>query len=578
MKPDSKRGLRRRAAVVGVGFALLLTIIAGRVIYLQVFCESRLARAAADQYERNVTSFGKRGNIYDCHHRELATSIEGVSVAADPFDIADKPATARKLARLLDLNARELTRRLEVRRAFVWVKRLITPKETLALKASNLPGIVFRNEPSRFYPNGTLAAQVLGFTGIDGHGLAGLEYAYDAVLSGKEQKRTFLADALGRRFEAKSTGTTSDNGHNLILTLDRNIQFITERALSEAVDTYGAKSGMAIVMAPKTGDILAMANVPLFNPNRYASFNKSLWINRTITDAFEPGSMLKIFLVSAAIQSGMCTPNTLFFCEDGAYRIGRYVVHDDHPHGWLSLQQVVQVSSNIGALKIGLTIGAKDLGTTLNRFGFGKKTGLDNLPETSGILTPYQTWAPIHAANIAFGQGISVSALQLVTAVAAIANHGLLMTPRLVEAITDAKGRVIRRIAPHPVRQVVSPATAATVTDILETVVDQGGTGTRAALPGYLVCGKTGTAQVASPTGGYAPGKFISSFVGFAPANDPAVVILVVLREPKTAHYGGTVSAPAFRRIARETLLYLNIAPTSTGNQLMVSRGGEASG
>jgi cell division protein FtsI (penicillin-binding protein 3) len=578
MKPDSKRALRRRVTLVGVGFALLLTIIAGRVIYLQVFCENRLARAAADQVQRNVTSTGKRGNIYDRHHREMATSIEAVSVAANPSKILDRPATARKLAQLLDLDPGELTRRLVAGRAFVWVKRLVTPKETEALNALNLPGIEFQAEPSRFYPNKTLAAQVLGFTGIDGHGLEGLEFAYDADLRGAERKRTFLADALGRRFETESGNTASDNGHNLILTLDRNIQFITERALAEAVDTFGAKSGMAIVMAPKTGDILAMANVPLFNPNRYASFDPSLWRNRTVTDAFEPGSTLKIFSAAAAIESGVCSPNTLFFCENGAYRIGGHVVHDTHPHGWLSLQQVVQVSSNIGAIKIGETIGPEALGTTLNRFGFGKKTGLEALPETSGELTPYRSWAPIHAGTIAFGQGISVSALQLVTAVAAIANHGLLMTPRLVETITDAKGRVIRNMAPRPVRQAVSPATAATITGILETVIAQGGTGTHAAVQGYLVCGKTGTAQKVSPGSGYAPGKYISSFVGFAPANDPAIVILVVLNEPKTSHYGGTVAAPAFQRIARETLTYLNIPPTAAGNRLTVSRGGEASG
>ncbi|MBW1842449.1 MAG: penicillin-binding protein 2, partial [Deltaproteobacteria bacterium] len=309
----------------------------------------------------------------------------------------------------------------------------------------------------------------------------------------------------------------------------------------------------------------------------------NLWRNRAITDPFEPGSTMKIFLASAAIESGLCNPNTIFYCEGGRYRIGRNFIHDTHEYGWLSLQQIVKYSSNIGTVKIAERIGKDNLYHTLRNFGFGKKTGIDCPGETAGTLSPQSRWSKIDTGAISFGQGISVSAIQLITAVSSIANDGILMKPYVVKAITDRNGRLIENFHPQKVRTVISPETARVIKRIMQTVIDEGGTGVNAAIEGYTVCGKTGTAQKVDKNGGYARGKYVSSFVGFAPAENPAVAILVAVDEPQEQHYGGTVAAPAFRKIAYDTLNYLNIPPgrgkpMENADRLIASRGRGAKG
>jgi cell division protein FtsI (penicillin-binding protein 3) len=361
------------------------------------------------------------------------------------------------------------------------------------------------------------------------------------------------------------------DGFNVILNIDRSIQYFTEKALEKAVTAHRAKSGMALVMSPKTGAILALALYPSFNPNNFREFDRQTWRNRAITDPFEPGSTLKVFSAAAALESGKCTSHTIFFCENGSYRIGKNVVHDTHDHGWLSLQQIVKVSSNIGAVKIAETIGPKGLYDTLINFGFGIKTGIDCPGETAGSLASYNRWTRIDTGAIAFGQGISVSAIQLITAVSAIANDGILMKPFLVQAITDQKGAILKSFRPQVVRRAVSEETARAVRQIMGTVVEKNGTGTQAALKGYKVCGKTGTAQKVSKKGGYASGKYVSSFVGFAPRDNPAAAVLVVVDEPRKAVYGGLVAAPAFKEIMLQTLNYINVAPGKPAGRLTAS-------
>jgi len=559
MKPANIKHIRLRIILIGFIFSTLLIIIGIKTVYLQVYCGSWLSQKAANQYEKSFVSHGKRGTIFDTKHREMAVSVDIASIAAYPQNIKDAAATANTLGKILNINSKDLNHKLTSNKSFVWIKRHATPGETIAIKTIGLNGIDFIPEHKRFYPNSNLAAQLLGFSGMDGHGLEGIEFYYNTYLEGADEQFTILKDAFGHGFNADKKITGNYRGKNLILTIDGTIQNITEQALEEAVIKHSAKSGLAIVMEPKTGAILSLAHYPHFNPNSFGSFNRKLWRNRCITDQFEPGSTMKIFTASAAIESGICSPDTIFDCENGEYKIGNNVVHDSKPHGRLSLQQIVKYSSNIGIIKISEVIGSDTLYKTLSSFGFGEKTGIDCPGETPGSLAPYNLWSKIDAGAISFGQGISVSALQLITATSAIANNGILMKPYVVQAITDKNGRLIKNSGHHEVRRVVSTKTAETMKKILLTVTEAGGTGVNAALESYTVCGKTGTAQKIDEKGTYAKGKYIASFVGFVPAENPVAAILVVIDEPQNQHYGSIVAAPTFRKIAYETLNYMNL-------------------
>lgn len=559
MKPTTVKYIRLRIILIGFIFSLFLIIIGAKTVYLQVYCGSWLSQKAAEQYEKSFVSHGKRGTIFDAKHREMAVSIDISSIAAYPQNIKNAAATANTLGKILNINSKDLNRKLKSNKSFIWIKRHVAPGETIAIKTIGLNGIDFIPEHKRFYPNSNLAAQLLGFSGIDGHGLEGIEFYYNSYLEGADEQFTILKDAFGRGFNADKKIAGNYRGKNLILTIDGTVQHITEQALEKAVIKHSAKSGLAIVMEPKTGAVLALAHYPHFNPNSFGSFNRNLWRNRCITDQFEPGSTMKIFTASAAIESGVCAPTTTFYCENGEYKIGNNIVHDSKPRGQLSLQQIIKYSSNIGTIKISEAIGPETLYKTLSSFGFGEKTGIDCPGETPGSLAPYNRWSKIDAGAISFGQGISVSALQLITATSAIANYGILMKPYVVQAITDKNGRLIESSGPHEVRRVISTKTAETMKKILLTVTEAGGTGINAALESYTVCGKTGTAQKIDEKGTYAKGKYVASFVGFVPAENPAVAILVVIDEPQNQHYGGIVAAPAFRKIAYETLNYINL-------------------
>ena len=565
--------IKLRVIIIGAFFTFFFIIIGVKAMYLQVFRGSWLSQKAADQYEVSFKSSGKRGTIFDRNLREMAVSIDVMSIAGHPQQIKHPQDAARSLSKALKIDRRVLAKKLNSKKKFVWIKRKVTPKEAEAVKKLNMDGLDFIPEHKRFYPNKTLAAQLIGFTDIDDHGLEGIEFNYDDDLSGEVVQYTVLRDAHGRRFEAENMTGLSSSGKNLVLTIDSTIQYITEKTLDETVKKYSATSGMAIVMVPKTGAILAMAHVPLFNPNALKRSNRKNWRNRIITDPFEPGSTMKIFSAAAAIESGSSSPSSIFFCENGAYKMGRHVIHDTHEHGWLSLQQIIKYSSNIGAIKFSAIMGHEYLSKILQNFGFGTKTGIDCPGETSGNLPPFRRWTKVDAGTISFGQGISVSALQLIVATSAVANKGVLMKPYVVQAITDINGQLIKSFGPKRIRRVISEKTAGTLGRIMQTVITEGGTGVNAALEGYSVCGKTGTAQKIDENGRYSYEKYVASFVGFAPMENPKIAVLVVVDEPNKQHYGSIVAAPAFKAIAQKTLDYMHIAPKIKTEKLMVSMG-----
>jgi len=573
----NKKYIKIREILVGLVFMAFFVIISARAVQIQVYDGPWLSKKASDQYEHSLTTVGRRGAIYDRNFREMAVSIEVPSIAAYPKQITEKKAAAKALAKVLKMNVADVSQKLSSDKQFVWVKRQTTPKETEAVKKLALKGIGFIPERNRFYPNTTLAAQTLGFTGMDGEGLEGIEFFYNRNLKAEDSNYTVFKDALGNGFDAEIDQVRLARGDNLVLSIDSNIQFITESTLQETVDGFSARSGIAVVMQPKTGAILALAHYPHFNPNAYTEYDRESWRNRAITDPIEPGSTMKIFSAAAAIESGE-TPGTIFFCENGAYRIGKNVVHDHKRHGWLSLQQIIKYSSNIGAVKVSEKIGAKKLYQTFRYFGFGEKTGIDCPGETAGSLTHYSQWSQIDTGAISFGHGVSASALQLIRAVSAIANDGILMRPYIVQAVTDQHGKPIKTFKPQRVRRAISEQTALRVRNIMKTVITKGGTGVNAAIEGYTVSGKTGTARKIDDSGNYSNKKHVASFVGFTPSDNAEIAIVVVIDEPQKEYYGGTVAAPAFKKIAQETLNYLGIPPQGTTDQLRVSRDSEVSG
>ncbi len=558
---DTKDNRSFRIVFIGVVFTLCLIGIGSRAFYLQVFQKDWLKEKASRQYSKSISSVGTRGTLFDSSRRELAVSITVTSVAVYPAKIKDHAGVAYSLAKALNLNAKVLLRRVRSKRHFVWIKRHVTPQEEKKVRELGFESVDFVPEKKRFYPSRTLAAQVIGFAGIDGRGLEGIEYHYNDFLKGGTDRFTVITDAMGRIFDTPEEVKEEVGGNNVMLTIDRVVQYSAEKALMEAVEENDAKSGIAVVMNPKTGALLALAHYPFFNPNDFGKFKRFAWRNRAITDAFEPGSTMKMFSIAAALEHGGLNQDTIFFCENGLYKMGSNKIRDTHSYGWLSIKQIIKYSSNIGVAKITENIGGEVLHMTLKDFGFGAKTGLDCPGETPGSLMNYRRWSRIDSGAISFGQGVSVSAVQLLSAVSAIANGGLLMKPYVVQEVSGESGTIIKSFKPTVVRRVISEKTASTVSRILETVTAEGGTGTNAALDGYRVCGKTGTAQKVDGPGGYANGKYIASFVGFVPAEDPEIAILVIVDEPQESIYGGAVAAPAFKKIARETLNYLNVQP-----------------
>jgi len=554
-----KIGLR----ILFIRFFLLLCLvgIATRSFDIQILQGKTLRKKAENTYVRRITIQGDRGLILDRHLNKLGASIEAPNIAADPTQVKNARQAAGQLVKILGGSQAEMEKKLSQDRRFALLASRVAPAKADEVKKLNIAGIYTPDNSKRFYPNRGLAAQVIGFTGKDDQGLEGLEFSYNEFLKGRTLKTEEYRDGQGTVFDTGENKRDGLKGDTIVLTLDKKIQFFSEQALEKAVKEHRGKSGMALVMQPATGELLAVAHYPEFNPNSYGDFGQDRYRNRAVTDVFEPGSIMKVITVASAIERGM-SATTIINCEKGSYRVGRSVIHDTHPHEYLTPGQIVKLSSNIGAAKIVQDIGPKAMHYYLNAFGFGTKTGINCPAERAGVLLPLNRWTSIDAVAMSFGQGISVTALQLVSAVSAIANGGKLMKPLLVKKVLSNSGEVILENEPCVVRQVISAKTAGIVKAMMATVVQKEGTGTRAAIPGYQVCGKTSTAQkAAEDKKGYSHSRFIAAFAGFAPFDNPALAILVVVDEPKQNHYGGIVAAPAFKDIMTRSFNYLNIAP-----------------
>jgi len=561
MKEPEFKWIRFRLYWVFGLVCLLFILVIGRAVQLQLWEGPKLARIAKGEIEKLIPRSHKRGIIYDRNRFELAMTVEMESIFAQPKEIKNIQEVSVQLSPLLSMDRKHLSNLLNPSKPFVYIKRRATPNEYEAVRAKALEGVAFTKEAQRFYPYMDLASHVIGFIGMDPNGLEGLERQYNSYLKSPYLYEPSVRDALGRALYLNDVESIQENeGLSLVLTLDKNLQYFTEKELKKGVIKAQAKGGMAIVLNPKSGEILALANYATFNLNIFQKTPASFRRNQAITDTFEPGSTFKTFLLAGALEEKKFSLNDMIFCENGSYRVGNHVIHDAHPHGWLSFQDVIKVSSNIGATKIGKKVGPKMHYTYLKNFGFGKETAIDLPGEVSGVVWPYHRWGEIEASNICFGQGVTVTGIQLACALGAIANNGRLMKPYLVRQILDQKGNPVKQFSSQCVRQVISPETARLMRSLLTRVTEAGGTATQAAIEGISVGGKTGTAQKVSPeTRHYAPGRYMSNFMGFLPAEDPSLVILVVVDEPKGSHYGGVVAAPIFKAIAEQSLSILGI-------------------
>lgn len=556
MKEPELKWIRFRLGLVLSLGGILFLVTVLRAVQLQLWEGPRLKRYASQEFQKKIPRTHKRGAIFDRHHQELALTVEMESIFAQPRDLENTDLVGRRLAPVLGLDRQRLIQLLSQEKNFVFLKRRATPQECETVRAQKLAGISFTKEAQRFYPYMDLASHVLGFVGADPDGLEGLERQYNRFLKSPFLFEPSVRDALGRTLYLKDVEAVQENeGHSLILTLDKNIQYLTEKELKKGVQKAQAKGGMALVLQPRTGEILALANYPTYNLNNPKGFPAANRRNQIVTDTIEPGSTFKTFLLAAALEEKKFSPADMVFCENGAYRVGSHVIHDVHRYGWLSFADVLQKSSNIGATKVGRKLGPKTFHAYIRKFGFGATSGIDLPGEVPGLVWPYQRWGEIEASNIAFGQGISVTPLQMAAALGAIANDGRLMKPHVVSQVLDQKGQPARTFPPQEVRQVLSPATARLTRQLLVRVTEPGGTATQAAIDGLAVGGKTGTAQKVTPdTHRYAAGKYVSTFMGFLPAENPALVILVIIDEPKGAHYGGVVAAPVFKEIGEQAL------------------------
>jgi cell division protein FtsI (penicillin-binding protein 3) len=564
----------RRTLFVAAFVAFWMLGISARLVYLQVSRHEKMVARAHQQQQDAIEISPVRGAVLDREQRELARTIDTTSVFIAPDEFAkDKKDTeaqimgaiecsAVNLASLLELDAKAVFNQVnEARtsgRRFLWIARRITPDKAQLLEAMNLAGVHTRKEPKRFYPNGSLAANVLGFVGLDGKGLAGIEQVYNEKITGEPGKVFIEKDSRGRAYE--STEVPGRAGQTIVLTIDQSIQYQAEAALTTAIQQSGAKAGTAIVLDPHTGDILALANAPTFDPNDVSAASPAARNNWALQNIYEPGSTFKIVAFSAAIEKGLAKPEDHIDCQMGSITVAKRVIHDHHPFGNLTLAEALAKSSNVAAIKLGLRVGDPAMHDFITRFGFGSRTGIELPGETAGMIRPVSRWQPSSIGSIAIGQEVGVTPLQMVAAFGALANDGVRNAPHLIREIRNASGVPTYRPNPEQ-RRVISQETARALRGMLEGVT-LNGTAKKAQLDGYTAAGKTGTAQKIDPkTKTYSTTKFVASFVGFAPATNPAVVIIVVIDEPGGSYHGGDVAAPVFRQIAEQILPEMGVIP-----------------
>ena len=555
---------RVRLWTVGVIFSLLWLSLWGRAYYLQMVKGPEYAAMAKRQHTAVEDVRGVRGSILDRNGNVMARSVECSSLWVNPARVKDKEDTAAKLAKALGKPQALILARLQERKQFVWLQRKIDYRTAESVKALALPGVYLDTEYERVYPYQHLAGQLLGFVNIDDAGIEGLEKSFEADLAGRSVTRVVERDASGRRLMAPGTGALVDlRGRDVRLTLDTQVQFFAEEALAEHVQKYGARWGGCIVVDVPTGDVLAWAQYPFFDPNNVTGTTQADRRNRLASDALEQGSTIKSFLIAAALEEGVVKPDTVIYCENGKWKLGRFTLHDTHSYGKLTVEKILHVSSNIGVAKIGLKLGAETYHRYLTRLGFGRATGLPLAGEAKGILRGAGKWAEIDVAAASFGQSFSATLAQMAQAYLCLAGGGVQRPLRLV--MDDSE---VCRVGATPVRQevrdgerVFSAETMGQVRDMLREVVEEeGGTGKQARIPGMVVGGKTGTAQKADASGKYGKGR-VGSFVGMIPIESPRYLICVLLDEPSKVQYGGVIAAPVFRHVALNTMAYHGLLP-----------------
>ncbi|QLA18131.1 penicillin-binding transpeptidase domain-containing protein [Desulfolutivibrio sulfoxidireducens] len=547
---------RAKLTFVGVVFALVLVGLWLRAGYLQIVQGPDLARLALRQHMASESDRGERGQILDRNGRLLAKTVEFSAVSVRPKDIVDPDAAAAQLGGILRLKPVWIKKKLVSSKPYVYISRRVDDKASAQIRQAAIPGVTLEVEHGRSYPNRHLAGQVLGFVGMDDQGLEGLELSFDNHLAGRRAKYAVQRDASGRKlyFDAQGQELQDLRGRDLTLTIDAQIQFFAEEELAKAVTTNHGKAGTCLVIHVPTGDILAWANYPFFNPNAARSVSPKEGRNRSALDVVEPGSTMKPLVVAAALQEGVVKPDTSFFCENGKFKISNRIIKDTHSYGDLTVNKIVRWSSNIGAAKIGLQLGPKKLHAYFEKLGFGSPTGLPLSGEGKGLLRPKNAWSPLDTATASFGQGVAVTPIQLAQAFLTLANDGVRKPLRL---ILDPP----RETSAQPPLKVFDAEVARTVQRMMREVVhEEKGTGRIAMIAGVDMGGKTGTAQKASPTGGYGD-KYLASFVAFVPAEGPQYLVLVMVDEPEPSHYGGVVSAPAVREVTQKTLSYLGRMP-----------------
>ncbi len=551
--------MKERLLVAGSAIGVGLLLVLSRLVQFTVVQSGQLARQAASQHNQRLIFTPRRGAIFDRNGELLALSIPAESLFVRPPKLpVNVAAQVPALAEAIHASTQEVNTTLRSLAPFVWLKRQATPQEAAQVRALGLTGIDSLETQRRFYPHGPLAAPLLGFANIDAQGLEGVERVYDEYLRGESAEIVQERDALGRSILAQGVELPPE-ALNVRLTLDIDLQYFAQRELEKAVQTTGARAGTVIILDPQTFAVLALAHSPTFDPNNPKSVADEVRRDPAISDPYEPGSTLKVLLAAAALDMNVVRPEDQIFCELGHYQVGKYTIHDHHPYGWLSFAQVLQHSSNIGAAKVGERLGKETYQKYLRGFGLGQKTGIDLPAESPGLLAPVKDWSRINLVTASFGQGVAVTPLQLVSAYAALANDGVFMRPYVVQEVLNADGKVVMANSPQRLWQVVRSDTAHRLLQLLEKVVEKEGTGWRARIAGVRVAGKTGTSQKVNQNGGYSAHGRIASFIGIVPADQPRLVILVAIDEPKTGVYGGAIAAPVFQVIAQQSLARLGI-------------------
>lgn len=580
----NSNGTERRLYIFGGLMLLWAVAIGARLVDLQIVHYGDFEQRAQRQQQRTFEISPRRGVIYDRNGNELAMSVNVNSAFAVPSEVPDLENTIALVARITGIDAGEVLAHCKAQRAFCWVARKLDPDTAERVRALNLKGIYFQKEPKRFYPKRELAAQVLGYVGLDDEGLSGIEREFDEQLQGTPGKMMIQRDARGQYFNR--TEHQPEAGENIVLTLDERIQYVAERELDQAMEETKAISGTVIVENPHTGEVLALANRPTFNPNQARGIRPEQLKNHAVSDVYEPGSTFKIVTVAGALEEHVTRPEELIDCQMGSIVVGGMRIRDHKAYGNLTVEQIIQNSSDVGAIKLGLRLGEKRFDQYIRGFGFGSQSGIELPGETRGLAKPVSRWSKVSIGAISMGQEIGISAVQLAGLVSTIANQGVYAPPRILMAsgpgaVTNSTEGGVVRASFHPAegKRVISPETAAAMKKMMQMVVEHGTGFPKALLDGYSSAGKTGTAQRVDPaTGAYSKTKYVASFAGFAPVGNPAVTIVVILDSAVGLHQGGQIAAPVYRRIAQQVLPYLNVphdldlAPNDARRKLMMAK------